>query len=611
MDQSQNSPQRHDIFVLLHQVFGYTSFRDGQEEIIRCLLRGNDCLALMPTGAGKSLCYQIPALIFDGPSIVVSPLVALMQDQVAALQANGVAAETINSSKTRDANVAAWRRLQQGQIKLLYISPERLMTATMLKALQKFPIAMIIIDEAHCIAQWGHDFRPEYRDLGKLQQIFPTAVIGGFTATADAMTRQEICDQLYQHPPTIFTHGFDRPNIYLQIQHKTNAKRQLVAFLDQHQDQNGIIYCLSRKTVMRIADFLTELGYQAYPYHAGLDADIRRHNQERFLAEKNAIIVATIAFGMGIDKPDVRFVFHLDLPASMEAYYQEIGRAGRDGKPATASLLYGFSDIQNRRGMILKNTTYAEKKRLDYQRLEALLAMCEASGCRRQILLRYFGEHSEKCGHCDNCLAPPQQFEATELAKKLIAIIEETGQIFGQNHIIDILMGAKTARIGEKGHQHLLHYGAGKNIGRVAIKSYLRQLYAANFIDIEFENYGALVVTAKGAAVGNGAGPVYLKKPLVQDAKPSRTLPKKGAEPALEETWDDQTQALYAQLKKLRLDLAKQQNVPAYIVFPDAVLKQMAIIRPMSLEALTEINGIGVKKREKYGLIFLRLLQDF
>jgi len=596
----QPTPTLH---AMLKQVFGFGDFRPGQEDVVRDLIAGNSVLAVMPTGAGKSLCYQMAALMRPGVTVVVSPLLALMADQVASLEANGVAAASINSTLSRDEKIKVWNRLTAGELKLLYLSPEQLMNGRLLPALAKQQVAMFVVDEAHCVSQWGHDFRPEYRQLDCLRSLFPDVPIGAFTATADAPTRDEIMGHLLHGDGRLLVQGFDRPNIRIDVAQKDNAKAQLLAFIREFEGRQGIVYCLSRASVERTAEYLNKNGYQALPYHAGMPADIRLANQEQFLARPDVIMVATIAFGMGIDKPDVRFVIHMDLPSSMEAYYQEMGRAGRDGEPARALMLYGFDNIRARREMIANSPASEEKKRLDVQRLNALLSFCEAPACRRNVLLRYFGDnHGEPCGNCDACINPPELYDGTHEAGLVLNAIESTGQMFGRTHIKDILVGANTQKIRDAGHDALSVYGAGKDIDARDWQSIFRQMLAAGLIDVSLQ-HGSLLIAPSGWALMRGEGTVdFIKQ------KARRQAARKAASrPVVEGVHE----GLYEHLKGVRRDLARERGVPAYVIFHDAVLQAMAADQPDSANAMLAISGVGPQKFERFGQAFLDAIADY
>ena len=587
---------------ILHDVFGYAAFRPGQEEVVDLLSSGISALVVMPTGAGKSLCYQIPALLSDQLTIVVSPLVALMDDQVAALRANGVPAGSVHSGLTREEQVANWRAVAAGKSKLLYLSPERLMSVRMLDAIAKLEPALIVVDEAHCISKWGVSFRPEYERLSALRERFPRAAIAGFTATADKATREDIASKLFRGQGRIIVHGFDRPNLKLAVLPKSDWKMQLLAFLEDKRDDAGIVYCLSRKLTGEVADFLNSKGFNAIAYHAGLNAQTRKENQNRFMSERAVTMVATIAFGMGVDKPDIRSVCHLNLPGSMEAYYQEIGRAGRDGLPAETLLLYGLADMAQRRRFIEQDGEDEAHKMREHKRLDALLAYCEAASCRRTALLAYFDEETNACGNCDNCLDPPKMMDGTRDAQILLSAIRDTGQMFGAAHIIDVLRGAETQKILDRGHDRLQSYGAGAQHPKVYWQSFIRQAVAGNFLTINIQKYGALQITRRGQSIAMGEQDFAFREIDISNSKPAGKARKRrtGKIPVAEEDQD-----LLAALKALRLDLAREKNVPAYVVFPDATLMEMARERPASLNEMAEINGVGPRKLEGFGRLFL------
>ncbi|MBO6835280.1 MAG: DNA helicase RecQ [Alphaproteobacteria bacterium] len=594
----RSSPQ--DV---LAGVFGFQGFRPGQEEIVDRLLAGTHTLTVMPTGAGKSLCYQVPALIFDRPSIVVSPLVALMDDQVAGLRANGVDAACIHSGQSREQNVDEWMKVRNGTAKLLYMSPERLMTDRMLAALERLNPAMFVVDEAHCISKWGASFRPEYEMLSALTDRFPDATMAAFTATADNATRRDIAEKLFRSRGDIVVHGFDRPNLTLGVTPKVHWKKQLMAFLDARRGQAGIVYCLSRRMTDEVAEMLTGEGIRALPYHAGLPPEVRKENQDIFMTEDAVVMVATIAFGMGIDKPDIRFVFHLNLPGSMEAYYQEIGRAGRDGNPSEVQMLFGLDDIRMRRQFIDQDGENSEHKLREHKRLDALLAYCEATRCRRAALLSYFGEDGEACGNCDTCLDPPVLIDGTREAQMLLSAIARTGQAFGAAHIIDILRGAKTAKIEERGHDSLPTFGIGADHDKPFWQAFIRQAVAGGYLSINIEGYGGLVLTRTGEAVLKGEES-FTYREIPKSTKPARSERRSKVEMDTSDIDGD----LLASLKALRRDLAAERNVPAYIVFGDATLIDMCRMRPETLDQMSLVNGVGPKKLQDFGPAFLRAL---
>ncbi|MBF0251775.1 MAG: DNA helicase RecQ, partial [Alphaproteobacteria bacterium] len=489
---------------ILKTVFGYDSFRPAQKPVVDALLSGEHVLAVMPTGAGKSLCFQIPALKMGGLAIVVSPLVALMEDQVAALRLAGVAADTINSSRDRSVNVDAWKRVQAGETRLLYLAPERLMTDRMLEALKKLPVTLIAIDEAHCISRWGPAFRPEYEALSSLRDAFPGVPIAALTATADQATQQDIAGKLFAGRGRVFVSGFDRPNIRLMVDMKSDAKRQLLDVVRAHDGDSGIVYCLSRAKTEKTADFLASQGVRALPYHAGMSAQDRARNQNAFMMEAGVVMVATIAFGMGIDKPDVRFVVHTDMPGNVEAYYQEIGRAGRDGKPAVAHMLYGLDDLRMRRMFIDQEDSDVDHKRREHKRLDALISYCESPECRRRALLAYFGDHADACGNCDVCLDPPDVADGTVAAQKLLSACVRTGQVYGAAHLIDIVTGAETQKIRAAGHDALPTYGSGADIAKEEWRSLTRQLVASGYLKLDVTGHGGLSLSPKGQTLLKG-----------------------------------------------------------------------------------------------------------
>ena len=591
---------KHDV---LKGVFGFDSFRPGQEEAIDALLAGGHVLTVMPTGSGKSLCYQIPALVMGGLTVVVSPLVALMQDQVAALRLAGVAVETINSSRTRDENVDAWRRVAAGQVRLLYMAPERLMTERMLEALAKLNVRLIAIDEAHCVSQWGPAFRPEYRALSKLADLFPKTPIIALTATADEVTRADIALQLFNNRVETMVQGFDRPNIGLTVEAKANTGRQLLDFVARHKGKSGIVYCLSRKKTEKIAEQLREAGVNALAYHAGMDKDAREANQNRFMTEPAIVMVATIAFGMGIDKADVRFVFHTDLPGSLEAYYQEIGRAGRDGGPAEAHMLFGLEDIRMRRVFIDQEDAGEDRKRREHARLGMLLAYCEASRCRRQLLLQYFGETSEPCGNCDICREPSVRIDSTEDARKILTAIRGTGERFGAGHIVDVLLGNSTERMTEA-HAALDVFGKGALRKKDEWQSLIRQMAGDGLLRHDLQGYGGLEIAEKGHALLRGSG-TFESRPLKPRVKTKREA---RAEQIGEQS--DADQSLIAALKAVRMRLAKERRVPPYVIFSDKSLIDMARLRPRDDSEFGMVHGVGAAKQKDFAKVFLAAIRE-
>jgi ATP-dependent DNA helicase RecQ len=585
---------------ILNDVFGFDGFRPGQEEIVDTLLAGSHALAVMPTGSGKSLCYQVPALVKGGLAVVVSPLVALMQDQVAALKLSGVAAETINSSAPRDANVAIWQAVARGDVRLLYLSPERLMSERMIAALQKLPVSLIAVDEAHCISQWGASFRPEYETLHGLRAAFPGVPIGAFTATADEAARADIVRKLFGGDARVFVAGFDRPNIALNVSAKRNTKTQLADFLEEHRGVSGIVYALSRKDTEQLAAFLNAEGHRAIAYHAGLAAEQRARAQDLFMTEKGVIVCATIAFGMGIDKPDVRFVFHADLPSSLDAYYQEIGRAGRDGRDAVAHMVFGLGDIRLRRTFIDDNDADSEHKRREHRRLDALVAYCEAPSCRRVSLLRYFGEASEPCGNCDVCESPGETLDGSQEARKILEAVSGSGERFGAVHIVDILLGKMNERIGSLHHDEMPVFGTGAERPRVEWQSLVRQMAGAGLLIHDVGGYGGLSIAQKGRDLMQGEGEFRYRRDMIRTSKR-----KMRAQAIKTAGMDDAKEALLARLKLLRSRLAGARRVPAYVVFSDRTLIDMAMRAPRTLDEFGEVHGVGAAKLKEFGAVFL------
>ena len=588
---------------LLKSVFGYDAFRPGQEEIIAAIGAGENVLAIMPTGSGKSLCYQVPALARDGLTLVISPLVALMRDQVSALRQNGVAAGALTSASTDEERDDILGQLRNGTLKLLYMAPERLETAQGLLA--RSDVKFIAVDEAHCVSQWGHDFRPDYLRIGELTERLGHPQIAAFTATADTETRKDIVERLFATPPQIFLHGFDRPNLFLSFSPKMGSRSQVTDFVAAHPGQSGIVYCASRKKVETLASLLVAKGVDALPYHAGLPHETRQTNQDRFTREDGVVMVATIAFGMGVDKPDVRFVLHADLPASVEAYYQEIGRAGRDGLPSNTQVLYGIDDIKLRRRQIDESDAPGERKRIDHLRLNALLSIAEAPRCRRQTLLSYFGEQSEPCGNCDLCKNPPALIEGTVPAQKALSAIARTGQRFGLEHLIAILIGDENDRVRDLGHDQLPTFGVGTEFDRGQWRGVYRQLYAAGFAAVD-PAHGSWGLTEAGWEVLRGKAEVMLRE---DNLKP--TPAKRGRPRAPVAELGDDDNALLRTLKSVRRDLAAEANVPAYVIFADRTLIEMAELRPHSRVEMTEIHGVGARKLDAFGDIFLAAIKDF
>ena len=584
---------------ILKSLFGYDRFRHSQEEIIQTLLDGDDALVLMPTGGGKSLCYQIPALVREGTAVVVSPLIALMQDQVDALKQLGVKAAFINSSQTNAETKEIEQQLLGGELKLIYIAPERLLMQKMLAMLGQCHIALFAIDEAHCVSQWGHDFRQEYQQLKILHEQFPLVPRVALTATADQRTRDEIISQLGLDNAKVFINSFDRPNIHYAISEGNNPKNRLWEFLKQHhQDDAGIIYCLSRKKVEAIAQWLSDQGRDALPYHAGLSQQVRQRNQQRFLRGEGVIIVATIAFGMGIDKPDVRFVAHLNLPKSIEAYYQETGRAGRDGQAANAWMAYGLQDVITLRQFTQDSKADEAHKRVEQHKLESMLGLCELISCRRQAILTYFDEDSDsKCGQCDNCQNPPAQWDATEDVRKALSCVYRTGQRFGVNYIIDILLGKLDERIQKNAHDKLSTFGLGQHKTGLEWRSIFRQLIALGYVDIDVTRYGALCLTESCRTLLKGKEALALRQYEQPIEKDKSSKKKQAVRP--------QDEGLWTALRALRVRLAEDLGVPPYLVFHDATLKEMVKKRPTAIVKMALISGVGEQKLERYGDDFI------
>ena len=597
-----------DVRRVLERVFGYVEFRGQQEEVVRHTVAGGDSLVLMPTGGGKSLCYQIPSIVRDGTGVVVSPLIALMRDQVESLQQAGVRAACLNSSLPYREVLQVESALRAGRLDLLYVAPERLLGDRTFELLSNVPLALFAIDEAHCVSQWGHDFRPEYLRLSALRERFPGVPRIALTATADEPTRREIVDRLGLRGAPIFVDGFDRPNIRYSVVPKNNPRKQFHAFLQEcHPGRSGIVYRLSRKGVEDTAEWLRDAGVDALPYHAGLGKRERQANQDRFIREDDVVMVATIAFGMGIDKPDVRFVAHLDLPKSIEAYYQETGRAGRDGDPADAWMAYGLKDVVMLRHMVENSDAGDARKRLERRKLDALLGYCELTTCRRRTLLSYFGETApERCGNCDNCLSPVETWNATEAAQKALSCVHRTGQRFGAVYVIDVLRGSEAERIRRFGHDQLSTYGIGKEIGAYEWRSVFRQLVARGLLKVDMEGYGTLSLTEASRPVLKGEVEVHMRRDLLpkRAAKPrKRAAPRPTSDPS---KWSD---VLWEALRQRRTELAKAQGVPPYVVFHDASLREMVEQQPSTLQAFAEISGVGETKLERYGEAFIAVIR--
>jgi ATP-dependent DNA helicase RecQ len=596
---------------VLRATFGFEAFRPGQGEIIAAILGGRDVLAVMPTGSGKSLCYQLPALVRGGLTIVVSPLIALMRNQVAQLCANGVAAASINSANDAGENRTAVDRIARGELRLVYVAPERLLRAETLDLLKRAEVAMLAVDEAHCISQWGHDFRPEYAELGKVQAALGGVQTVAFTATADSATRTDILQRLFSRKPAVFVHGFDRPNLRLAMRAKSTSGKQALDFVTAHRGHSGIVYCASRRRTEELAEILAHEEIKALPYHAGMDKTERSRNQDIFLQEDGVVVVATVAFGMGIDKPDVRFVVHADLPANIESYYQEIGRAGRDGLPADTLTLYGIGDMRLRRMQIDDSKATDEQKRVDRQRLNALIALCESPRCRRQTLLAYFGDTSGPCGNCDFCCDGAEVVDGTIAAQKALSAIARTGERFGTEHLCNILRGEISDGIEKFGHQRLPTFGVGTEYDKQEWRSILRQLYGAGIIALDITGYGAWTITDSGRRVLKGIDKMELRVDTLKPAtrKAARAAARTANAAALADGSPTDA-ALFAALKRRRLELAKTQQVPAYVVFADRTLLDMARRKPTSTAEMGAVHGVGEAKLRQYGEAFLDVVRQ-
>ena len=603
---SEITPENERALSILRKVFGHSAFRDAQAQIVEHVARGGDALVLMPTGGGKSLCYQVPALLRTGTGIIVSPLIALMQDQVAAMTQLGLRAEFLNSTLDADTERKVERALVAGELDLLYVAPERLTTSRCLDLLARTRVALFAIDEAHCVSQWGHDFRPEYLQLSVLHERFPEVPRIALTATADPQTRTEIIPRLALENARVFVSSFDRPNIRYTIVDKIDPRAQLLRFLrEEHAGDAGIVYCLSRRKVEETALRLQSQGIQALPYHAGMDAATRAEHQARFQREDGIVVVATIAFGMGIDKPDVRFVAHLDLPKSIEGYYQETGRAGRDSLPADAWMTYGLSDVVQQRRLIDQSDASDEFKRVSTAKLDALLGLCETAACRRVRLLSYFGEHSEPCGNCDTCLEPPQTWDATDASRKALSAMYRTGQRFGALHLIDVLRGKTGERVIRWGHDKLNVFGVGADLNEPGWRNVFRQLIALGFVQVDHSAHGALKLANASRPVLKGERQVEMRR-VVEKSRNRKTVSRSLEVGDLSDSETD----LLNRLKEWRRNEARAQGVPAYVILHNNSLTEIARTRPTDVDALSAIGGIGSKKLERYGAAVIRLVAE-
>ena len=603
---SQNTPLH-----ILKKHYGYDSFRGQQAEIIDYVIAGGNAFVLMPTGSGKSLCYQIPSLCRKGVGIIISPLIALMHDQVEALKLLGIKAAAINSSMTPESISQVKRAIRRGEIDLVYVAPERLLTDDFLELLSQSSIALFAIDEAHCVSQWGHDFRPHYTQLTALAEKFPHVPRIALTATADAPTRKDIVERLHLTEGRTFLAGFDRPNIHYSIVVKDNAKQQILQFIKKnHMGDSGIVYCLSRKMTEDMAGWLVGQGFKALPYHAGMNAQERAANQERFLREDNIIMVATIAFGMGIDKPDVRFVAHMTVPKNIEAFYQETGRAGRDGLPSNALMMYGMSDAVMQRNFIDTSEAPEAQKRIEHQKLNALLGLCEAACCRRQVILEYFGDTCPPCNNCDTCQSPPERFDGTIAAQKALSCAYRTQQRFGANYLIDILLGRTNERMEGFGHHTLSTFGIGTEHNKQEWQSIFRQLVAQNLLMADITEHGSLKITPQGKDFLRNKTSVYFRKHAILDKATGKREFKPEAKTAISFKNAADT-GLFDALKAKRLELAKSQNVPPYVIFHDRTLRELVFEKPDSIETMLTISGIGERKMSLYGHHFLKTILEY
>jgi ATP-dependent DNA helicase RecQ len=591
----------------LRTVFGFEAFRPGQAEIVSAILAGRDVLAVMPTGSGKSLCYQLPALLRGGLTVVVSPLIALMRNQVAQLCGNGVAAASLNSANDPAENRAVLERIARGELRLVYVAPERLLKSDTLDHFKRAGVAMLAVDEAHCISQWGHDFRPEYAALGAVQAELGGVHTVALTATADAATRTDIVGKLFARPPALFVHGFDRPNLRLAMRAKAGGRTQIADFIKAHRAASGIVYCASRRKTEELAEFLRQNGVNALPYHAGMETAARSRHQDAFLQEDGVVIVATVAFGMGIDKPDVRFVLHADMPANIESYYQEIGRAGRDGMPADTLTLYGMGDIRLRRLQIDDSEATAEQKRVDRQRLNALVSLCESPRCRRQTLLAYFGETAQPCGNCDFCCEGAEVIDGTIAAQKALSAIVRTGERFGTEHLTNVLLGENSEAVERFGHDCLPTFGVGKEYGKQEWRSIFRQLHGAGIIALDITGHGTWSVTETGRSVLKGTTNVALRRDTLKPA--TRKAARATANATALADGAEGDAELFEALRRRRSELAKEQRVAAYVVFADKTLIDMARRKPATAAEMSAVHGVGEAKLRQYGEVFLDVIR--
>lgn len=591
---------------LLKSVFGYDAFRPQQEAVIDRVVCGSDALVIMPTGGGKSLCYQLPALIRSGTAIVVSPLISLMQDQIDSLRQYGVAAAALNSSLHPAEQQAVERKMRAGELDLVYVAPERLTTPAFTELMDGIPLALIAIDEAHCISQWGHDFRPEYLQIADVRKRYAEVPCIAVTATADEPTQKDVLDHLAIGGDGLFVTGFDRPNIRMAVEVKRNPRKQLLRFLEgAHAGNAGIVYCLSRKKVEETASWLTDRGWPAIPYHAGLSSAERERNQQRFLREEGLIVVATVAFGMGIDKPNVRFVAHLDVPKNLEGYYQEVGRAGRDGLPADAWMAYGMADVVLQRRFIEGSESENEQHKWAlHHKLNAIVGYCETAECRRRVLLNYFGEdYGDACGNCDNCLNPVESFDGTVAAQMVLSCVHRTGQRFGPSHVVDVVTGSQTEKVGRFGHHRLPTFGVGADRDGAEWRSIIRQLVAADLLRVDVTGYGGLKLTPASGPVLKGERSIRLRR----DPIPKKSRPAKKSSTVM----PGEGKALFEHLRNLRLEMAREQNVPPYVIFHDRTLAAMARQRPSNLSAFKSLPGVGDVKLQRYGPRFLDAVAEF